>query len=57
MRLHRSPDNAISEEVTHFVLSLEARLKCVEAHASTMVKRDKDKIEICRGIGIRHGQT
>lgn len=38
----RSPDDEVFEQVTHFVLSLEAGLKRVEAQASAMVKRDKD---------------
>lgn len=38
----RSPDDAIFEQVTHFILALEAGLKRVEAQASAMVKRDKD---------------
>jgi len=38
----RSPDDAIFEEVAHFISALEAGLKRVEAQASAMVKRDKD---------------
>mmetsp|Transcript_39166 Transcript_39166/g.70581 ORF Transcript_39166/g.70581 Transcript_39166/m.70581 type:complete len:178 (+) Transcript_39166:1001-1534(+) len=38
----RSLHDAIFEEVTHFILALEAGLKRVEAQASAMVKRDKD---------------
>ena len=38
----RQPDDAIFEEVTHFISALEAGLKRVEAQASAMVKRDKD---------------
>ncbi|KAL7526754.1 hypothetical protein ACHAXR_001636, partial [Thalassiosira sp. AJA248-18] len=38
----RSPDDAIFEQVTHFILALEAGLKRVESQASAMVKRDKD---------------
>lgn len=38
----RSPDDAVFEQVTHFIAALEAGLKRVEAQASAMVKRDKD---------------
>ena len=41
-RLRRSLDDAIFEEVTRFLLALEARLKPIEVHASTMAKRDKN---------------
>jgi len=38
----RSPDDAVFEEVTHFVFALEAGLKRVEAQASAMLRRDRD---------------
>jgi len=38
----RSPDDAIFEEVTHFIAALEMGLKRVDAQASAMLKRDKD---------------
>lgn len=38
----RSPDDAIFEEVTNFVLALEAGLKRVEAQAAAMVQREQN---------------
>ena len=38
----RSPDDAVFEEVTHYIMALEAGLKRVEAQASAMVNRDKN---------------
>jgi len=38
----RSPDDAVFEEVTHFIAALEMGLKRIEAQASAMLKRDKD---------------
>ena len=40
--LVRSPDDAVWEEVTNFILALEAGLKRIEAQASAMVKREKE---------------
>jgi len=44
--LVRSPEDAIFEEVTHFISALEAGLKRVEVQASAMLKRDKD-VSLC----------
>lgn len=38
----RSPDDAVFEEVEHYISALEAGLKRVDAQATAMMKRDKD---------------
>lgn len=40
--LIRSPDDAVFEQVTHYINALEAGLKRVEAEATAGVKRDKE---------------
>mmetsp|Transcript_27566 Transcript_27566/g.55644 ORF Transcript_27566/g.55644 Transcript_27566/m.55644 type:complete len:610 (-) Transcript_27566:152-1981(-) len=48
----RSPDDAVFEEVSHYVSALEAGLRRIEAQASFMVKRDKDNAASLLEFGL-----
>ena len=48
----RSPDDAIFDQVTHFIGALEAGVKRIEAEAAASVKRDKDVAASTLAFGL-----